>query len=149
MKSLLVSLLLFVFAQGAHAALINLNEWQSKKLYNILGSYGLRKAFPIEMQTREWAKPAVCQKLVNSGASYTCVVHDEFRNMNVVRHGGIAKKLYDFLATINTPVCEGPKCFARTNEIRCIHWWPNKDNPPLRRYLCSIDKWVPIPPSAN
>ena len=149
MKSLLVSLLLVVFAQSVHAVAIDLNEGQSKKLYNILAQFGLRMPYPPGMQTREWAKPAVCAKTVNGGVSYACIVHDEFHNVNVERSGLVAKKLYQFINGVNAAVCEGPRCFVRTDEIRCIYWWPNKDNPPPRRYLCSIDKRVPVPATEN
>lgn len=146
MKSLLVSLLLFAFAQAAQAVPVALNEWQSKKLYNVLAAYGLRTAFPAEMQTREWAKPVLCQRLITIGAdAYTCILHDNFHGGNVTRTGAVAKKLYDFIGLVNPIVCEGPKCFARTDDIKCIYFWPNKDNPPERRYLCAIDKFVPIP----
>ncbi len=145
MKSLLVSLLLFAFAQAAQAVPVALNEGQSKKLYNVLAAYGLRTAFPAEMQTREWAKPVLCQRAVNGGVNYTCLLHDEFHNVNVQKTGMVAKKLYYFLKDVNGAVCEGPKCFTRTADIKCIYWWPNKDNPPERRYLCAIDKFVPEP----
>lgn len=140
MKSLLVSLILFAFAQAAHAVPVELNEGHSKKLYNVLAAYGLRTPFPVEMQTREWAKPAICQKTVNGGVTYTCLLHDEFHNVNVQKYGLVAKKLYHILADVNGVFCEGPKCFTRSPDIKCIYWWPNKDNPPRRRYLCWIDR---------
>lgn len=140
MKSLLMSLLFFAFTQGAQAAPLNLNEGQSKKIYNILASFGLRLAFPVEMQTREWAKPAACLREVNGGIHYTCLVHDEFRNVNVQRTGMVAKKLYDFIKGVNGANCEGARCLTSTKDIKCIYWWPNKDNPPPRRYQCQIDQ---------
>ncbi|WP_409478212.1 hypothetical protein [Pseudobdellovibrio sp. HCB154] len=149
MKSLLVSLLLVAFTQSAHAVAIELNEGQSKKLYNILAEFGLRTPYPPGMQTREWAKPAVCVKTVNSGVSYACLVHDEFHNVNVQRTGFVAKKLYQFIHGVNAPVCEGARCIVRTDDIKCAYYWPNKDNPPPRRYWCAIDKWIPIPPATN
>lgn len=140
MKSLLIGMLLLAFAQGAQAAPLNLNEGQSKKLYTILAGFGLRLTAPADMQTREWAKPAACIREVNGGIHYTCLVHDEFRNMNVQRTGMVAKKLYQFIKGINGANCEGARCLTTTKEIKCIYYWPNKDNPPPRRYLCQIDK---------
>lgn len=136
MKSLLVCLLLIAFAQGAQA--VNLSEGQSKKLYNVLAGYGLRTPNPATMQTLEWAKPAICLKEVNGGVHYSCQVHDEFHNVNVVRTGSLAKKLYHYLWSVNGAICEGARCLTRSPEVRCIHWWPNKDNPPRIRYLCDI-----------
>lgn len=140
MKSLLVSLLLFAFAQGAHAALLPLNEGQSKKIYTILAGYGLRDPRPAQMETLEWAKPAVCLREVNGGIHYTCQVHDNFHNTNVQRTGMLAKKLYDFIKGVNGANCEGNRCLTTTKEIQCTHYWPNKDNPPPRHYFCQIDK---------
>lgn len=138
MKTFLVSLLLFAFAQGAHALPVELNEWHSKKLYNILAGFGLRTPNPPAMQTLEYAKPAICLKLLNSGTHYTCAVHDELHNTNVEKSGALAKKLYDYLKWANGEQCEGPKCYARSPAVQCIYWWPNKDNPPPRRYACVI-----------
>lgn len=149
MKSLLVSLCLLVTGQFAHAVAIELNEGQSKKLYNILAEFGLRTPYPPGMQTREWAKPAICLKVVNGAATYTCLVHDELKNVNVEKTGLVAKKLYQMIDTVNAPVCEGNRCLIRTEDIKCAHYWPNKDNPPPRRYWCAIEKYVPVPPAAN
>ncbi|MES2802969.1 MAG: hypothetical protein V4654_10790 [Bdellovibrionota bacterium] len=139
MKSLLVSLLLFAFAQGVQAAPFDLNEWHSKKLYNALASFGLRVSVPASMQTREWAQPALCGKFVNGVTTYKCVVHDEFRNLNVERTGAAAKKLYNILYSYYGATCEGGDCLSRAPDIKCIYWWPNKDNPPPRRYLCTLE----------
>lgn len=140
MKSLLISLLLVVFAQGVQAAAHNLNEGQSKKLYNILASFGLRQDYPALMQTREWAMPAACIREVNGGVHYRCVVHDEIHNMNVERTGMLAKKLYDFIKGVNGANCEGYRCLTTTKDIKCIYFWPNKHEPPVRHYACQIDK---------
>lgn len=140
MKSLFVSLMLVVFAQGAHAAPFALNDGLSKKLYNILAGFGLREDYPATMQTREWAHPAVCVREINMGVSYTCLVHDEIHNVNLQKTGVVAKNLYHFIKSINGDDCEGRRCLTRTEDIKCIYWWPNKDNPPERRYACLIDK---------
>lgn len=140
MKSLLVSLVLVIFAQIASAAPLALNESNSKKLYNILATFGLRTPYPAGMQTREWAHPAVCAKAANGAVSYKCVIHDEFRNINVEQTGANAKKLYNFIRSINAAQCEGIYCVTRTEDIKCIYYWPNKDNPPERRYACLIDQ---------
>lgn len=140
MKKLLISLMLLAFAHTAQAVPLNLNEGQSKKLYNILAEFGLRTPHPAEMQTREWAKPVVCARTVNGGVTYACLLHDEFHNVNVLKEGLIAKKLYNIVKGVNGASCEGVRCVTRTEDIKCIYWWPNKDNPPQRRYLCAIDQ---------
>ncbi|AZZ37837.1 hypothetical protein CIK05_13845 [Bdellovibrio sp. qaytius] len=140
MKTLLVSLLLFAFAQGAQAAPVALNEMNSKKLYNTLAAYGLRDPYPADMQTREWAKPVICQKVTSPSVSYTCLLHDEFHNMNVQKTGLVAKQLYMFVMGVNGADCEEYKCITKTTDIKCIYWWPNKNNPPPRRYLCVIEQ---------
>ena len=140
MKTLLVSLLLAVFAQSAHATLTPLDEMQSKKMYNILAGFGLRTPEPPTKQTLEWAKPAACLREVNGGIHYTCLVHDNFHNMNVERTGMLAKKLYDFIKSVNGANCEGAKCLTTTKEIQCTYYWPIKGYPTPKRYYCQIDK---------
>lgn len=143
MKSLFISLCLLVCSQFAQAAPVELNEWQSKKLYNILASFGLRTPNPPTKQTNEWAHPAQCIKVVNGGVSYACLVHDQFHNVNVQRTGALAKKLYDMINLVNPALCGGDRCTVRTPDIKCIYYWPNKHHPPLRRYWCAIEKYTP------
>ena len=140
MKSLLVGLILVVFAQGANAAPVLFNEGQSKKLYNVLAEFGLRTPFPADMQTREWAKPVICARTTNGGIHYKCLLHDEFHNVNVQKTGLVAKKLYNIVKGVNGANCEGYQCITQTTDIKCIYWWPNKDNPPERRYLCAVEQ---------
>lgn len=145
MKSLLVSLLLVVFAQGAKAETVNLDQTLSKELYHILAVFGLRTQFPADMQTREWAHGADCAKIVNSGAHYTCLVHDQFHSMNVQKTGSVAKKLYDMIALANPIVCGADRCLTRTSDIKCTYYWPNKYNSPEVRYFCQMDKHTTEP----
>lgn len=140
MKSLLISLLIFVFAQAAQADPVELDEVQSKKLYNVLAAYGLRMPFPADRQTREWAIPVNCEKIINGSVSYTCQVHDEYHHVDVQRTGSIAKKLYDFIYAVNGQYCSSDTCLTTSLEVTCVYWWPNKDNPPPRPYRCVIDR---------
>lgn len=137
MRSLIVSFLLVAFAQTTQAAPIDLNEYHSKKLYNILAGFGLRKSYPEDRETREVAKPAICAH-IGDGDHYVCEVHDELHNNDVERRGELAKKLYDYLKWANGENCEGPKCYATSPEVGCIYNWPNKGNPPPRLYICEI-----------
>lgn len=146
MKSLLISLLLFSFAQIAQADVVELSEGQSKKLFNVLADFGLQEAYPAELQTRQWAKPAVCVKEATGGdVSYGCQLNDEIRNVNVQKTGSAAKKLYKIIEDVNDADCEDGVCIIFAPEIQCVYWWLNKDNPPSRRYRCVIEKQVSSP----
>ena len=141
MKSLLICMLLLAFSQGAHAAAVTLNEGQSKKLYNALAVFGLKTPYPAGMQTREWAKPVICARdAMMGGVKYTCLLHDEFHNVNVQKSGMAAKNIYLAVKGVNAADCEGSRCITKTPDIKCIYYWPNKDNPPERRYICVIEQ---------
>lgn len=141
MKSLLISILLLVFAQGAQAAPVLLNEGQSHKLYSALAVFGLRTPFPADYQTREWAKPVICARDVGmGGVTYTCLLHDEFHNVNVQKTGMASKNIYLALKGVNGADCEGNRCIARSTDVKCIYYWPNKQRPPERKYLCAIEQ---------
>jgi len=140
MKSLMISILLFAFAQTAQAAPVLLNEGQSKKLYNALAVFGLRTPHPADYQTREWAKPVICARdVAMGGVTYTCLLHDEFHNVNVQKSGMAAKNIYLALKAVNGADCEGSRCISRSTDVKCIYYWPNKQRPPERRYLCAIE----------
>ena len=141
MKSLLICMLLLAFSQGANAAAVNLNEGQSKKLYNALAVFGLRTPYPAGMQTREWAKPVICVRDSGmGGVTYTCLLHDEFHDVNVQKSGMAAKNIYLAVKAVNGAQCEGYRCLTKTEDIKCIYYWPNKNNPPERRYICMIEQ---------
>lgn len=141
MKTLLVTMLLCIFAQSAQAANIELSEGQSKKLYNILATFGLRHDFPADRQTHEWLKPVKCLKSVEDGLYYICEGVDKMTGEVVSRTGTPARKLYDLLVQYNGKVCniEG-RCNTASPNIYCIYYWPNKDNPPPRHYRCTVEQ---------
>lgn len=138
MKKVFVSLLVFVFAQAVQAAIIvELDEWPSKNLYNILASYGLRTPSEPDLRTFELARNVFCKKIVNSGVHYECQLYDQLHSASVTKTGWLAKRLYDVLVDYNGEYCTDD-CRTGAPWIECTYWWPDKANPPPRDYVCKI-----------
>ena len=140
MKSLLVTLLLFTFTQTSYAA-FSLDQVASKKVYNALAAFGLRWDEPTLLRTDEWAKPVKCLKEVEDGVHYLCLVHDQFRNVNVTKSGAAANKLYELVSIYKGTTCglDG-RCSTFAPDIKCIHNWKRKGSPqPETYYSCLFE----------
>lgn len=141
MKFLLISLLMMLSVQGAKAAPQVLSESQSKKLYKILATYGLRMDFPMEKQTREWTKLITCERQATGTITELCQVQDDYHGGAVTKTGPQTRTLYNFLANyVTAPSCIGGSCQIDTPEIKCTYLWPDKIYPRPRRYICSISR---------
>ena len=140
MKSLLISLLIFTYAQSSFSA-TTIYKSAAKNVYNALAIFGLKVNDATQNRTVEWAHPVKCLKTVEDGLYYICNVHDEYRNITRTKTGTAAKKHYDLIKMYNGEFCgqEG-SCNIYSPDIKCIHNWPNKDYPPEFEYQCIIEK---------
>lgn len=152
MKSLLVSLVLCAFVQSANAlpfVPIDLNEDESKKMYNVLAEWGTRYNDSTNKKTIEWVTAVECVK--TTANVFGCKVFDQIYGVEYRKVGPIAMRLYNMLATHVGARCalDRGDCYTSAAEIRCTHWWNNKHNPPIRLYECRIVKEVPAAVMSN
>lgn len=150
MKSLLVSLLLVTFTQTTFAAPppplpMDLNEADSKLMYNTLAEWGTRLHDPAEKRTLEHVTDVLCSK--DRDDNYGCKMYDQLHGAQEYRKAGeIAKRLYFVLGVHRGITCgiQSGICGTTAPVIKCTHWWNNKHNPPIRLYQCRIENFPSI-----
>lgn len=147
MKSLFISLLILTLAQTTFAApvLVDLDEADSKKMYNILATWGARQNDSLYKRTNEWVTSVFCGK--DSVGNYACRLHDELHNTDPAIAGPMAIPLYNMVGSIDGILCSisSGNCSTFANSIKCVRYWNPKHNDLRRKYLCRIEN----PPSVN
>lgn len=157
MKKLLVALMLMMASSSFAAAQIpQLNEADSKDLYNALSKWGTRMVDREERIVRiEVLNPRCIWQKHDQKPHGGCTLFDGLHQIERTRTDKAAwwltKLLKRHVGTIcETGTAENGNCYTAARLIRCWHPWDPKNPPVLvpigRRYICWLEPIrAPIP----
>lgn len=149
MKKLLVALVLMISSSAFSAVVIpQLNEADSKDMYNALSKWGTRMIDREQGLIRIEVINPRCIWEKHDQKPDTCTLVDVLHDKELTRSDSAAKWLGKLLVrhvgtTCETGMDENGNCLTAARLIRCWHPWDPKNPPVLvpvgRRYICWLE----------